>query len=127
METSEKLQKVIEYLNDNHVEYAIMGQEISPYVRIITFPRQVAVCVCPPDKESSVFKEARKKNYMPMFIRDNENSMYVIFKLKNALKGWNTRVAKEQEEKARRAKKNKRHHISHKAERVDFNETKIDK
>lgn len=127
MTQEEKLEKVTMWLTTNHIKHRIhikgVDEKFAPYMRIVTREKKVVLCVCPPDAEEDVFKEARKLRIHPVFIREHENVFFIIEKVKNALKGWSTKVAKEQEEKAKaEAKtKHKRIRIAPKVEKVNPN------
>lgn len=127
MTQEEKLEKVTMWLATNHIRHRIhikgADESLAPYMRIVTREKKVVLCVCPSERETDVFKEARRLRTHPVFIREHENVFFIIEKVKNALKGWSTKVAKEQEEKAKTAAKteHKRIHITPKVEKVNPN------
>ena len=127
MTQEEKLEKVTMWLATNHIRHRIhikgADEKLALYMRIVTREKRVVLCVCPPDAEKDVFNEAQKLRMHPVFIREHENVFFIIEKVKNALKGWSTKVAKEQEEKAKAAAKteHKRIRIAPKVEKVNPN------
>lgn len=132
MTQEEKLEKVAMWLATNHIRHRIhikgADEKIVPYMRIVTRENRVVLCVCPPDAEKDVFNEALRLRMHPVFIREHENVFFIIEKVKNALKGWSTKVAKEQEEKAKAAAKteHKRTRIAPKVEKVNPNRVKAE-
>lgn len=127
MTQEEKLEKVTMWLATNHIRHRIhikgADEKLAPYMRVVTREKRVVLCVCPPDAEGDVFNEARKLGMHPVFIRDKENVFFIIEKVKNALKGWSTKVSKEQEEKAKASAKteHKRTRISPKVDKINPN------
>lgn len=107
MTQEEKLEKVAMWLAKNHIRYHIhikgADEKLAHFMRLVTCEKSVVLCVCTPERESDVFKEARKMHMHPVFIREHENVFFIIEKVKNALKGWNAKFAKEQEEKTKAA------------------------
>ena len=132
MTQEEKLEKVTMWLAINHIRHRIhikgVDEKLAPYMRIVTREKRVALCVCPPDAEEGVFNEARKLGMHPVFVREHENVFFIIEKVKNALKGWSTKVAKEQEKKAKTAAKieHKRIRIAPKVEKVNPNRVRAE-
>lgn len=127
MTQEEKLGRVIKWLDENKIKYIVPRKHwsdiIREYVRIVVCSRRIFVAIAPEEKESDLFHAVRAMNAKPLFIRESENVNFVLYKLKNALKGWNTKVAKEQEEKAKTAARTERKRIrtSPKVERVNPN------
>jgi hypothetical protein len=105
-----------------------VDEKLASYMRIVTREKRVVLCVCPPDIEKDVFNEARRLRMHPVFIREHENVFFIIEKVKNALKGWSTKVAKEQEEKTKAVTKTerKRIRIAPKVEKVNPNQVRAE-
>lgn len=109
MTQEEKLEKVAMWLAKNHIRYHIhikgADDKLAHFMRLVTCEKSVVLCVCPPDSEDDVYNDVRKLRMHPVFIRDKENIFFIIEKVRSALKGWNAKFAKEQEEKAKAAAK----------------------
>lgn len=109
MTQEEKFEKVVMWLTTNHIRHRnhIKGadEKLAHFMRLVTCEKSVVLCVCPPDSEDDVYNDVRKLRMHPVFIRDKENIFFIIEKVKSALKGWNAKFAKEQEEKAKTAAK----------------------
>lgn len=124
MTQEEKLEKVAMWLATNHIRHRIhiksADEKFAPYMRVVTREKRVVLCVCPPDTEEDVFKEARRLRMHPVFIREHENVFFIIEKVKNALKGWSTKVVKEKEAEAKAAAK-----TDHKRTRIALNVEKV--
>ena len=127
MTQEDKFKSMETWLAQNHFRHKMNVKGVKPeyaqYMRTITSAGRVLVIVCPPDKEDELFKEGRRLHAHPLFVREKENVFFIIEKLKNALKGWNTKVAKEQEEKAKATAntEHKRTRIAPKVEKVNLN------
>lgn len=100
MERIEKFRKLCGWLNNtNHTWYEPIpspDMEWMPKgVRLITDEKRIAVCVVEPEREAECFKALREHNYRPLFIREEDSANFVIEKMSNCLKGWNTATVKE--------------------------------
>lgn len=86
----------LNYNDPDHKGYYDRG------VRFVIPVKHIAVVECKPEDEDSVFHDLRKAGAQPFFVRDSETMEFIIGKMQNRLKGWNTAKVKKEQAKAER-------------------------